>query len=139
MTLGEALIARAKADPGVAAIAGENVFWVERSQGIALPALVLQTISGDRPEDLDGASFMRTTRVQLSCFALAKDRGGGGYQESRDLAEAAIAALLPEAEVEGIAFWRATASEPADLGADTDTGFIFHAAADLVLRWMTIA
>jgi hypothetical protein len=138
MTLGEALIARAKADPGIAAIAADHVFWVERPQGVALPALVLQTISGDRPEDLDGAPSMRSTRVQASCFALAKAAGGGGYQQSRELAEAAIAALLPEAEVGGIVFWRATASEPADLGADTETGFIFHAAADLVLRWMNV-
>lgn len=131
--MGEALIARAKADTATTEIFGTRIFWQVRPQkapGNGYPALVLQVISGERTQHLDGFDDMATARVQLSSFAKT-------YGKARTGAEAAIAALVPEAEVGGIVFWRASAEEPRDLGEQTETDFIFHAAADLIVRWGT--
>jgi hypothetical protein len=131
MLMGEALLARLKADAGVAAIAGARVFWDVRPQKGDLsgfPAVVLTTIFGDRPQHLDGFEDMATATVQASCYAEKK-------AESRALAEAVIAAAIPEGDVDDVLFWRGDASEPRDIGEQTDTGFIYHAAVDLTVRW----
>src|SRR5207237_10558525 len=95
MYMGEALVARLKADAAVTAIAQGRVFPERRPQdgaGASLPAVVLAVISGDRPQDLDGQTYMATTTVQASCFATK-------YGDSRKLAEAVVAPLLPSAPV----------------------------------------
>ncbi|HEY8593309.1 MAG TPA: DUF3168 domain-containing protein [Sphingomicrobium sp.] len=131
MHLGEALIARLKADAGVQALAGSRIFWVARPQkgpGNQLPAVVLQVISGDRPQHLDGFEDMATAQVQANSFARE-------YGESRILAEAVSGALVDEAQVDDIVFWRGDVGEPRDLGEQTDDGFIFHAAVEVTVRW----
>lgn len=133
MLMGEALLERLKADAGVAAIAATRVHWQRRPQGEDLPAVVLTVIGEDRPQHLGGFEDMATSRVQASCFA-------EHYGEARHLAEAVIAAVAPpatvvDAEDGDILFWRAGADGPRDLGDQTDTGFIYHAAVDLIVRW----
>lgn len=128
MSLQEALLARAKADPALAAVVGSRIYWRARPQTSALPALVLAMVGGERPQTIEDFADMAEARVQASLFA---DR----YATSRIGIEAAIAALVPEAEAAGILFWRGSASEPVDLGEQTSSGFVFHAAADLVIRW----
>lgn len=139
MDLGEALIARAGADAGVAAIFADRIHIVQRPQGEGFPALVLQVVSEQRPQTLDGFDDMRTARVQADSFALEKAKGGGGYAEACAGIEAAIAALLPAAEIGNVAFWDGSVEGPRDLGEQTDTGFVHRRSADLILRYGIIA
>lgn len=128
--MGEALLARAKADSGLAAIFGSRIYWNGQvPQNAGYPRLVLLVIGGERPQHLGGFEDMAEATVQASSFA-------SKYGQARDGAEAAIAALLPEASHEDIVFWRGSAREPIDLGDQSEAeGFIFHAAVDLTLRW----
>lgn len=129
MEMGEALLARLKADTGVAAVFGAKVYWRRAPQDAGYPRLVLNVVSGERPQHLDGDDDMRTATVQASSFAQK-------YGLARAGAEAAIAAAVPEGEVGNIVFWRGSTAEPIDLGDQSDSeGFIFHAAVDLTIRW----
>jgi hypothetical protein len=134
--LDEALTVRANSDPALAALFGDRIHWTVRPQGSAYPALVLQEISEQRPEDLDGeAAEMRTARVQVDVLALELAKGGGGKGEAKAGIEAAIDALRPEAEIEDVVFWRAAVDGPRSDGEQTDNGFIYRASADLIIRY----
>lgn len=65
----EALIARLLADAGVAAIAATRVYPGARPQGSALPALVLNTISGAPVYDDQGEAGLFSARVQIDSWA----------------------------------------------------------------------
>jgi hypothetical protein len=130
--LRQAVTARLDADPAVTAIAGDRVSWLVRGQGSKLPALVLQTVSGDRPQTLDGFEGIATARVQAA--AMSRDQ-----LEALALADGAIAVLVPEAEVEAggatVTFWRGSAEEPRDFFDEDTKGGIHRVVVDLILRW----
>lgn len=126
----QALRARLLADAGVNAIAGNRIDWGWRIQGAALPAVTLLTISDPRPQHLKGFQPLRETRVQLDCWAET-------YGEARALAEAAIAAAVPEQSGNGIAFNRALVDGMEDRGEQTDTGFVHRTSIDLIVWWST--
>lgn len=139
MMFGEAIIARLKVDPLNTAVGG-RIYWLRRPQGDPLPAIVLQTITEDRPQHLKGFDDMRTCRLQVGCIA----DGPTGYQVSRELAEMVIAQLTPATEVvdpagDDIIFWRAQPEGPVDLGEQTDTGYVHRAVVDMVMRYGTAA
>jgi hypothetical protein len=134
MDLQSAIIDRLGAGSATEAIVDDRVSWRLRKQGSALPAVVLDTVSGVRTQHLDGFDDMRTTTVQAACLA-------GTYGESRALAEAVIADLVGEAVVADpsgtdVQFWQGSTGEPVDLGEQTDSeGFLHRAVVDLTLRY----
>lgn len=77
----EALIARLLADGGVAAIAATRVYPGARPQGSALPALVLNLISGAPVYDDQGEAGLFSARVQI-------DSWGATYTAAKLLARA---------------------------------------------------
>lgn len=111
----------------VTAIAGQRVYWVQRDQGSQLPAVVLQLISRQRPDLLDGEEDMLTSRVQAKCMAMT-------HAQAWALASAVRAALLPETEVDDINFWRGSAESVRDLGEQATEGFIYAASVDFIMR-----
>lgn len=127
MDLAQAVRDRLIAAVAVTTVVNDRIFWVQRDQGSDLPAVVLQLISRQRPELLDGEEDMLTSRVQAKCMAASHAAAWG-------LASAVRAALLPEAEVGDMLFWRATADGPRDLGEQTAEGFVHAASIDLILR-----
>lgn len=123
-----ALRARLTGAAAVAAIVATRVYWVQRTQGAALPAIVLQTVSDARPQHLKGFLKPRATRVQVD--SLAED-----YATARRLNEAAIAALVPENISNGIVFNRAMVDGSRDLGERVGDNFIHRISTDLILWW----
>lgn len=105
---------------------GGKGFWSVIPQDTQLPYVRFQTISDDRPQDLDGYEVARETRVQVDCFAKT-------YKAARQMAEAIIAATTEPAIVAGIVFGRIKAEGPRDLGEDTATGFVHRASLDLLV------
>jgi hypothetical protein len=87
MDLQSAIIDRLGTGSATEAIVGARVSWRLRKQGSALPAVVLDTVSEERTQHLDGFDTMRTARVQAACLATT-------YGASRALAEAVIADLV---------------------------------------------
>lgn len=122
-----ALYARLTDDAPVAAVVGTRVYWVNRPQASALPAIRLQTISDVRSENLSGYDRARVTRVQADCFAMT-------YGAARQLAEKVIAAVAEPETAGGVQFGRGRAEGPRDLGEDTSSGFIHRASVDLLLE-----
>ena len=119
----------------VTALVGQRVYWVDRPQAAALPAIVLQTISDPRPQHLKGFDALRETRVQLDVFAANQPGGLNGYDLTRRITEAAIAALVPENSGNGIIFNRALVDGARDLGERTETQFIHRHSIDLLIWW----
>lgn len=131
----QALRARALADAGVEAIVGTRVDWGMRNQADPLPAVTLQIISDDRPQHLKGFQPLRMTRVQATCWA-------DEFADAKALAEALIAALVPEAEEDGVRFNRAGVEGPRTLtsstGLSTDTRPIDQHVVDFLIWHSTI-
>lgn len=130
MDMQAALRARLLAAAPVTSLVAQRVYWVDRPQAAALPAVTLQTISDERPQHLKGFQALRSTRVQLDVW-------GDTYSQCRAIAEAAIAALVPEHRGNGIRFDRALVDGPRDLGEQTDTKFIHRTSIDLIVWWAT--
>lgn len=122
-----ALRARLIAAGPVNALVGSKVYWSIAPQAAALPYIVLQTISDERPQHLAGYNGARSPRVQCDCFATT-------YAAARDLAEKVIAAVATPATVGGVQFGRVKAEGPRDLGEDTSSGFIHRASLDLLVE-----
>lgn len=115
---------------GANTAAASRVYWVDRPQASALPAVTLQIISDLRPQHLKGFNPLRDTRVQFDCW-------GSSYSEVTALKEAVLAAVVPENTSNGIRFDRAIIDGERDLGERTETQFIHRASFDLVVWWAT--
>lgn len=121
-----ALQARALADAGVMAIAGDRVTWAQRRRGEPLPALVLTIVSDPRPQHLKGFEAVRPTRVQADC--MAEDAA-----TASDLAEAFIIATAGPAEEDEVRFQRSQVEAVRDLSEETDTGFVHRQSVELLV------
>jgi hypothetical protein len=113
---------------GASTTAGSRVYWVDRPQAAALPAVTLQTVSDPRPQHLKGFNPLRETRVQI-------DSWGDTYAAAKTLMEAVLAAVVPENTANGIRFDRALVDNSDDGGERTETKFIHRQRADLIFWW----
>lgn len=104
----------------------KTVFWVERPQGSPLPAITLQTVTGDRVQTHDGFQGLRSPRVQLDSLALT-------YEQSRQVFEAAIVDLAPGVTSNGIKFDRMFFDGERDFVERVGTTSIFRASIDLIV------
>jgi hypothetical protein len=125
-----ALRARLIAAASVTALVAQRVYWVDRPQASALPAITLQTISEARPQHLKGFDGLSASRVQIDCWAPS-------HIGSTQLADAVIAAVVPENTANGIHFDRAFIDSIRDLGERVETQFIHRASIDLIFHHTT--
>jgi hypothetical protein len=116
---------------GASTTAGTRVYWVDRPQASALPAVTLQTISDPRPQHLKGFHPLRETRVQVDCWA-------DSYAAAKTLLEAVVAAVVPENTGNGIRFDRALVDNTDDGGERAGDKFIHRQRADLIFWWATV-
>lgn len=103
------------------------VYWLARPQGDGLPAITLQTISGDRPQTYSGFQGWRDPRVQMDVWA-------GDYATANAIREAAIVALAPRETSNGIKFDAMGFEGEADTIERTETATIYRARIDLLVR-----
>jgi hypothetical protein len=68
----EALFALLTGNAAIAARVGSRVFWGAAAQGAALPALVMNIISGRDGGTLAGTDGLWRYRVQIDCYALTR-------------------------------------------------------------------
>lgn len=102
-----------------------RIYWVDRPQTSALPAITLQTISEDRPQHYQGFDGLDESRVQIDVW-------GNSYGEVQQVKEAVIAALAPPNTANGIRFDRSFIDTIRDLGERVETQFIHRASIDLI-------
>lgn len=111
--------------------AGSRVYWDDRPQGAALPAVVLSVISDIRAQHLKGFDMLEA-RVQADVLALS-------FADKKVLKEAVIAALAPAHLGNGVQFMRATEISAVPRNERTETQFIFRDAINFLIRWKATA
>lgn len=125
-----ALRARLLAASPVTALVAQRIYWVDRPQAAALPAITLQSISEDRPQHFAGFDGLDVNRCQVDVWAAS-------YAQVQQVKEAVIAALVPESTANGIHFARSFLDSIRDLGERTETMFIHRASIDLMIHHTT--
>jgi hypothetical protein len=120
------LRARLLADAAVAAAVGSRVYWVQRPQSTALPAITMQTIDDPRPNHMQGFDGARTTRVQLDCWAPS-------FSAALTLARACIAALAEPTTLNGKRFGPTLIDGQRDLLDDVSGTPIHRQSVDLLV------
>jgi hypothetical protein len=115
---------------GASTTAGTRVYWDERPQSTALPAVTLQSIFDNRPQHLKGFNDLKDHLVQIDCW-------GTTFAAAKALKEAVLAAVVPENTSNGIRFCRAIV-DGGQSGTETSgTAQIFRQRVDLVFHWAT--
>ena len=89
-----ALIAKLLATAGVTALVSTRINWSRRPQGAALPAIVLQRISGTPDVHHAGASGLVVSRVQVDCW-------GVSYGSAKAVARAVETAITAQTFTQG--------------------------------------
>ena len=121
-----ALRAKLLANAPLVAIVGPRITWTERPQGNVLPAIVLQVVADNRPQDFKARVGFRDTRVQIDCFAATRS-------VVVSLREAVINALSVQGAIAGVSFGRVFINNIIDRGEDTDTGFVHRDLIDATI------
>lgn len=127
MDMEGALRARLLAAAPITALVGQRVYWVDRPQASALPAITLQIIDEDRAQHMQGFQATQQTTVQIDIWA---DK----YGQGKALKEAVITALAPRATFNGVRFDRAFV-RARDLSERTEAQFIHRPSLDFYLTY----
>lgn len=130
MDMAGALRARLLAAPAVIAQVGQRVYWVDRPQSSALPAITLQTVSELRPQHMGGFDGLSDVRVQVDIWAAT-------YADTKAIAEDVIAALIPAHTANGIRFERSFLEMMRDLGERLETQFVHRTSIDFLIHYST--
>jgi hypothetical protein len=127
-----ALRARLIADATVLAAVGQRVYWVDRPQLSALPAITLQTVIEIRPQTMTGFDGLDRSMVQIDVW-------GESDLSVYNIKEAVIAAVIGASNANGIKFERAFIDVIRDLGEQFETRFIHRASMDVIFYHSTTA
>jgi hypothetical protein len=119
-----------EAEPVTGFVGESGVYWADRPQASELPAITLETISDLRPQHLKGFDGLNPARVQIDCWAES-------HKAANELAEAAIAALVPAQSGNGITFSRGAIEGKRDLGERVGDRFIHRVSIDLLVHHST--
>lgn len=125
-----ALRARLATAAPVVALVAQRIYWVDRPQLSALPAITLQTISELRDHHFSGLDGLDMSRVQIDVWSLT-------YVGAQQIKEAVLAVLLLENTSNGIYFARSFIDTIRDLGERVETQFIHRASIDLITHHNT--
>jgi hypothetical protein len=112
-----ALRARLTGAASVTALVGQRIYWVDRPQSSAIPAITLQIVDDPREQHMGGFQSRLFCMVQVDVWATT-------YGQGKAIKEAVIAALTPEVTANGIKFGTATNIAARDLSERTETQFI---------------
>lgn len=122
-----ALRARLLAAVPVTALVGQRVYWVQRPQESGLPAITLETATGDRPRTYEGLQATRSPRIQMNVWAV-------DYSSAQQIVDAAIAALAPiRTTSNGVYFDQIDFESEGDSLERLGTTDIIHKRIDLIV------
>jgi hypothetical protein len=119
-----ALRSRLTGAGAVTSLVAQRIYWVDRPQASALPAITLQIISEPREQHMGGFHSRQFVLVQVDGWATS-------YSQGKALKEAILAALVPEVTINGIKFGTATDITIRDLGERLETQFIHRPSIDI--------
>lgn len=130
MDMEGAVRARLLAAAPVTAIVGQRVYWEDRPQNAALPAIVLQLPTDLREQHMGGFQGLLFARMQVNVLAVS-------FADKKRLKEVVIAALTPAHSGNGIRFTQATNISSRPINERTETQYIFADAIDFQLHYAT--
>ncbi len=122
-----ALRARLTAAAPVTALVGQKIYWVDRPQSTALPAITLQMIDDNRAQHMGGFHSLQRAVVQVDVWA-------SSYASGKAIKEAVIAALVPEVTANAVEFQRAFVTAR-DISERTETQFIHRPSLDFTFHY----
>jgi hypothetical protein len=128
MDMEAAVRARLLAAPAVTAIVGTRVYWEDRPQNSALPAITLSLPVDIRDQHLGGFQSVRDVTLQVDCWCRS-------YAEKKGLKEAVIATLFPAQISNGVRFQWATSIDVTPLNERVETQMIFRDAIRMTLHF----
>lgn len=131
-----ALRARLTGASAVTAIVGQRIYWVDRPQSSAFPAITLQIIDDEREQHMGGFQSRQFCTVQVDIWAVSTNTQAG-YATAKAGKEAVIVALTPEVTANGIKFGTATNITARDLSERTETQFIYRQSIDFRFNYAT--
>lgn len=128
MDMEGALRARLLAAAPVTALVGQRVYWEDRPQTAALPAITLHVISDERDQHLGGFQTVKDALLQVDVWAAS-------FASKKAIKEAVIAALAPAQTGSGIRFQAATNITARPANERTETQYIFRDIIELRIHY----
>lgn len=122
-----ALIAKLLATAGVTALVSTRINWSRRPQGAALPAIVLQRISGTPDVHHAGASGLVVSRVQVDCWAAS-------YGSAKAVARAVETAITAQTFTQGATRFDVILIDSERDDSTDETTPLFRTSLDLMVH-----
>lgn len=130
MDMEAALRARLIAAAPVNALVDSRVYWEERPQATALPAITLTLVVDDREQHMTGFQELKRALVQIDVWAAS-------FASKKAIKEAVIAALAPANSANGIAFRRATNIRSRPANERLETQLVYREIIEMELYYST--
>lgn len=122
-----ALIAKLLATAGVTALVSTRINWSRRTQGAALPAIVLHRVSGLPDVHHAGASGLVVSRVQVDCW-------GETYGSAKAAARAVETAVTAQTFTQGAVRFDVILIDSERDDSTDETTPIFRTSLDLMVH-----
>jgi hypothetical protein len=122
-----ALIAKLLAATGITALVSTRINWSRRVQGAALPAIVLQRISGTPDVHHAGASGLVVSRVQVDCWAAS-------YGSAKAVARAVETAITAQTFTQGATRFDVILIDSERDDSTDETTPLFRTSLDLMVH-----
>jgi len=122
-----ALIAKLLATAGITALVSTRINWSRRPQGAALPAIVLQRISGTPDVHHAGASGLVVSRVQVDCWAAS-------YGSAKAVARAVETAITAQTFTQGATRFDVILIDSERDDSTDETTPLFRTSLDLMVH-----
>lgn len=121
------LIAKLLATAGVTALVSTRINWSRRPQGSALPAIVLQRVSGTPDVHHAGASGLVVSRVQVDCWAPS-------YGSAKAVARAVETAITAQTFTQGATRFDVILIDSERDDSTDETTPLFRTSLDLMVH-----
>jgi hypothetical protein len=121
-----ALRARLLAASPVTALVGQRIYWEDRPQASALPAITLGYGIDDRDQYMAGFQQVQRKEIQIDVWAAS-------FGSKKTIKEAVITALTPAETSNGIKFRAAVGVDAIPQNERTETQFIYRDIIRLTL------
>lgn len=122
-----ALIAKLLATAGVTNLVSTRINWSRRPQGAALPAIVLQRVSGTPDVHHAGASGLVVSRVQVDCWAAS-------YGSAKAVARAVETAVTAQTFTQGATRFDVILIDSERDDSTDETTPLFRTSLDLMVH-----
>lgn len=121
------LIAKLLATAGVTNLVSTRINWSRRPQGAALPAIVLQRVSGTPDVHHAGASGLVVSRVQVDCWAAS-------YGSAKAVARAVETAVTAQTFTQGATRFDVILIDSERDDSTDETTPLFRTSLDLMVH-----